>query len=333
VGTGTGGTAGFGVPTPGTFEGVVQRNVITTPDPVQSYSGINVDLRPQAGSASHVRVYDNLVNGVGGCNCGGAAGVRITSLDPGTSRVDAWHNTVVRTARGGAGPASGIDVYQYGGSSLRVNMFDNIAALGRGPGISIGGADSPPKLASGWNDTFGNSQPNQWDGLPHPHHLAMAPGFVDAKAGNFRLSAGSPLVDSGTVCQPGALGLLDVTRGRRLVGVAVDIGAYERGSRLARAGGVLLGGGAPDTLVGTSRQDFLCGFGGADDISGRGGNDFLGGGGGNDRLTGGLGKDVAYGNRGADTIRMKDSSGGDTAKGGPGSDTCATDPGDTRVSC
>src|SRR5438046_8875247 len=79
VGTVTGGTAGFGVPTPGTFQGVVQRNTITTPDPVQSYNGIDVDLRPQAGSASHGRVYDKLVNGVGGCNCGGGAGVRITS--------------------------------------------------------------------------------------------------------------------------------------------------------------------------------------------------------------------------------------------------------------
>lgn len=319
----TGGTAGFGVATPGAFEALVERNVVTTTDPVQS-SGNDLSLRPYAGSSSRVRFYDNLIDGVGGCNCGNASGVAIGNVSVsgsgGDSRVDAWHNTIVRTGRGGAGSPAGISVGRDPLAPLTVNLFDNISALGKGGGISVNGS---PTMSSGLNDWYGNAEKNHWAGLAHPNELTVAPGFVDP-AGDFRLASGSALLDQGVVCRPGGLGILDVTGRLRLAGASVDVGAYERGAAFGSTGTVEIAGSADNTLTGTSGQDFLCGGPGQDDVSGAGGSDYL---------EGGKGLDVVHGGPGDDTIVTKDGLAGDTADGDKGADICIADAGDTKISC
>lgn len=324
----TGGTAGFGSATPGTFEAWIERNVMTTPDPADSY-GLDIDMRPLAGSAAHVRVYDNLISGHAGCNCGGAASLQVRSVNigqpPGLSVADIWHNTIVRTARGGNGPGSGIDLYRSPHSKLQVNMYDNIAALGQGPGVEIGPSDRPPSVSAGRNVTWGNTEPNEWSGVDHSDHLSVDPRFVDVDARDFRLRADSPLIDEGVVCAPGGLGVLDVTGAGRMAGTSVDIGAYERGSSSQPEGVAIMGTAGADLLTGTAGQDFLCGFGDVDELRGLAGNDYLNGGKAPD--------DMVYGGGGEDVLVTKDGWAGDLADGAKGSDVCRTDPGDIRVSC
>ncbi len=325
----TGGTAGFGSATPGSFEAWIERNVITTPDPEGSATGIEVVMRPVEGSISHVRIYDNLISGLAGCNCGGASGLEISSDSiggpPGLAFADVWHNTVVRTARGGQGPGAGIDLYRYTHSRLRANLYDNIAALGQGPGITIGPSDKPPTVSLGRNVTWGNTEPNEWSGVDHSDHLSVDPRFVDVDSRNFRLRADSPLIDEGIACAPGGLGVLDVSGGGRIAGAEVDIGAYERGSVAYTGGVALVGTSGDDLLTGTIGQDFLCGMGGVDELRGLGGNDYLDGGKAPD--------DMVYGGGGDDVLVTKDGWAGDLADGGKGSDLCRADPGDLQVSC
>ena len=321
--TATGGTAGFGVPTPGAFEAWIERNDITTPDPSNSV-GNDLSLRPYAGSSSWVRFYDNLIDGVGGCNCGNASGVAIGNVSVsgsgGDSRVDAWHNTIVRTGKGGTGFPPGIAVGRDPLAPLMVTLFDNIWALGKGGGIRV---DGSPTMSNGLNDWYGNAEKNHWGVVPHPNELTVAPGFVDP-GGDFRLASGSALFDRGAVCRPGGLGVLDLTGRLRLAGASVDVGAYERGAAFGTSGIVEIAGSADNTLTGTSGQDFLCGGPGKDDISGAGGSDYL---------EGGKGLDVVHGGPGDDTIVTKDGLAGDIADGGKGVDLCRVDPGDTKISC
>jgi hypothetical protein len=312
----------------GTTDVWVERNVLTTADPSNS-SGLDIDLRPGADSVAHARVYDNVAIGLAGCFCGGSAGVNIESVSPGgtsgSAVVDVWHNTVVRTARGGSGPAAGMNIYQNSDTSLRVNLFDNIVADGRGWGIWVGGTDAPPVVASGFNDSFGNTRPDEWNAIAHPHHLSVDPRFVDAAAHDYRLRGTSPLVDAGVVCRAGGLGARDVAGMQRLAGHSVDIGAYERGAVAGDVGVVRMSGSAASFLTGTEAQDFLCGFGGLDELDGYGGNDYLDGGKG--------AGDFLFGWAGADVLVTKDGEPDDHADGGKGVDLCRTDPDDVRVSC
>jgi len=52
--------------------------------------------------------------------------------------------------------------------------------------------------------------------------------FVDAVLGDYRLAEGSAAIDAGNNSPPGGLGTADVEGNQRVVGAAVDIGAYER---------------------------------------------------------------------------------------------------------
>lgn len=319
--------AGGGDTTPGTFEGWVERNVLTSP-PNDENNGLALDLRPAEGSTAHVRVYDNLVVEQGTCFCGGSAGINVSSVSPGaggTSLADVWHNTVVRTARGGPGPSAGIDVYQNAGTSLRVNLFDNVVVDGRGEGISIGGTDSLPTVVSGFNDSWGNTRPDDWSGIAHPNHLSVDPRFVDAASGDYRLQASSPLIDAGVVCRAGGLGVLDVAGKQRMAGPMVDIGAYERGAVVDDPGVARMSGSGPSLMLGTEAQDFLCGFGGLDELEGYAGNDYLDGGKG--------AGDFLLGGPGADVLVTKDGQPDDHADGGKGVDLCRSDAGDVQVSC
>lgn len=52
--------------------------------------------------------------------------------------------------------------------------------------------------------------------------------FINAALGNYELAAGSAAIDAGDNSPPGGLGPLDLNGNDRVIGPAVDIGAYER---------------------------------------------------------------------------------------------------------
>jgi hypothetical protein len=67
----------------------------------------------------------------------------------------------------------------------------------------------------------------------------QAPGFVDPGAGNFRLRHGSPCIDAG-VNLDWMAGAVDLDGSNRVVGGAVDLGAYEFCERPTAGAAILL---------------------------------------------------------------------------------------------
>lgn len=79
---------------------------------------------------------------------------------------------------------------------------------------------------------FGNGTNIQTLGTPAilPANLVgIDPFFADAASGDYRLAAGSPAEGAGDISFSG-IGPYDLGHGARLVGLATDLGAYERGA-------------------------------------------------------------------------------------------------------
>ena len=57
-------------------------------------------------------------------------------------------------------------------------------------------------------------------------NISDDPMFVNAAAGDYRLSCGSPCINAGTN-QPWMVGAMDIAGERRVARIIVDIGAYE----------------------------------------------------------------------------------------------------------
>jgi len=93
------------------------------------------------------------------------------------------------------------------------------------------GAPSPSLLVSYSNydtspvDEMSTSPPVA---ITESHRVSGGPGFVDPSGGNYRLAAGSPLIDAG---DPAGLAAgessTDLDGNPRIVGAAHDVGAYE----------------------------------------------------------------------------------------------------------
>ncbi len=93
------------------------------------------------------------------------------------------------------------------------------------------GASSPSLLLAYSN--YDTSPVDEMSGPPpvaitESHRVSGDPGFVDAAGGNYRLAAGSPLIDAG---DPAGLqageSSTDLDGNPRIVGAAHDVGAYE----------------------------------------------------------------------------------------------------------
>jgi hypothetical protein len=200
----------------------VERNVIDTSLPAQSYVGIEFDLR---GSGSYaVEAFSNAVDGVGGCNCGRNAGIAVDLVEAVEAVASITHNTVHGTETASAFHF----LVRDAGASLALRLFNNSASNSDHYGYELSNiGDGSVAVEYGANNAFENAEGAVlW--APQLHLTAFDPLYVDAPNGDLRLAEGSELVDAGDDEPQGGTSTLDAGGDLRLQGVHVDVGAYEQ---------------------------------------------------------------------------------------------------------
>jgi hypothetical protein len=319
-------------------------------DTNESASGIDVDVGG-AGQAD-VDIYSNLVYGVAGCNCGGAAGV-----DIGGDAANGTVNVVGNTIDDAQFASSGLEVRDEDPGSLTVNVFDNIISNASQDVVDFPNADPGLTITHDYNDAYDPGDPPDYDGYPPgPHTDEQDPLYVDAAGGDYHLQPGSPQKQQGLVCPPGGQSATDLDgndRVERVLGQGAFFtpgafgfassppeGSLFLGSDLAddpdggAAGDVFCTYGGDDTVTGGGGDDVVFGGLGGDEIGGDAGNDYLHGEAGQDVIDGGTGSDYLSGGDDFDVIEAHDGvEGNDVLDGGGGVDSCNPDPSDLFTNC
>ena len=231
--------------TSGTATIVVERNRVTTADILNSANGIV--LRLSGAGTSNVRIANNVVYGVTGCNCGGATGISIRAASgTATATVDVVNNTVDNML-----VAS--DCYRVTAPSatnqVTVNLFNNIATRASQSGFSIDDAVPQLTVTGGFNASYDNADEDSLGGYPLGTMLAANPRYENASGGDYRLRVDSPLINAGTASPPGGIGSLDAGDGPRLVGPAPDLGAYESAAGASTTTTTVAGGATTTTTT------------------------------------------------------------------------------------
>jgi Ca2+-binding RTX toxin-like protein len=301
--------------------------------------GPGIELVATSGLTRAV-VDNNVVRGVAGCGCFGAAGVSLLTQHGARAIVDVVGNTVDHSASQGLSVSDGATVAGH----VSLDLFNDVFSHVGGAAVRLASVHRGAlSVAAGYNDVFKAGGPSIWGGhAPGPGNLTKNPKYVDEGKGNLALSPGSPLIDGGLTCSPGGVADPDAAGRTRLGGVRVDMGAFER-LAAPLTGAVFLGTGGQDTLIGTRGADIVCGYGGKDQLKGGGGNDYVDGGPGPDVISGGPGADTLVGGPGADRLLggpgpdpcldgQDGVHGNDLIDGGPGRDGYRADTGDVRTS-
>lgn len=201
--------------------------------------GIEVASEHAGRSSSHVLVRNNLVylGNSAGISIGGyAAGVG------GTDHATIVGNTLFRNDQAGTG--EGEFQIQYHASD---NVFaNNIVHAGAG-GVLVyaftGDTVAPAVLDHNlyWSDAGSGGSSWTWRGTEYgslamyrsgstqdAHSPFVDPQFLDLAAPDLRVAPGSAAIDAGSDPGNGLAGTVDFAGNPRVVGAAVDIGAYER---------------------------------------------------------------------------------------------------------
>jgi hypothetical protein len=150
-------------------------------------------LSLQTANSATVRIGDAEIS------AGSGMGVEAFAYD--TSRTDLTNLTVVANSGGG------LLLNRFSGAVT--SLFNSILHGNGGTELSTNQAPT-----SGANLIEGSSG-------------ATDPRFVDVALDDYRLRAGSPAIDAGSGAPPAGLGATDADGGVRLLGTAVDLGAYE----------------------------------------------------------------------------------------------------------
>lgn len=210
----------------GTVDYTIERNWIDTSLPAESNAGISFDLR---GSGTYlVRAFSNVVFGVGGCNCGGNAGIGMDVLNDPVVVATITNNTVHDTQT-----ANGLDLLvRDAGSNVTFQLFNNIVSLSGRSGIRLGDLNGATiTLAADQNVSVANGDPDDFLGLPSGNVLAINPEYVNAVSGDLHLQPYSPLINAGVDAPPGGNSVFDADGAPRILGPQIDIGAYEQAER------------------------------------------------------------------------------------------------------
>jgi Ca2+-binding RTX toxin-like protein len=300
-----------------------------------------------------VDIYSNLVYGVAGCNCGGAAGIEISG-----DAADGTVNVVGNTSDDAQFASSGLEVNDGDPGSLTVNIFDNIISNASEAVVDLPSiADPGLTITHDFNDAYDPGDPADYgDYPPGPNSDAEDPLFVNAAAADYRLQSGSPQKQQGLVCPPGGQSATDLAGNDRVErvlgqGAFVTPGAFGFASSPPE-GSLFLGSELADDLDGGAVSEVFCTYGGDDTVTGGGGGDVVFGGLGGDEVGGDAGDDYIYGEAGQDVIDGGTGSdylsggddfdvieahdgieGNDVLDGGGGVDSCNPDPSDLFTNC
>lgn len=271
-------------------------------------------------------IINNSIWDFGTCNCGAASDILINvGSNIAVADIDFVGNTLDTSTSYGLQLRNDL----LDGADLTLRVFDNIFTNAQRSAIRLRNFEaSTLTYEGGNNDEFGNADPDDVDGGTVDFgtgNVSVDPMYRDPLIGDFRLKAGSPVIDAGLVCSPGGVVNLDAAGHGRVIGRSVDMGALERGAGLP-TGVVFLGTDGHDHFVGTSGADIMCGYGGPDTMNGKHAGDFLDGGSGPDTVVGGPGPDVVLGGTGGDTLCLHDGvNGNDFGDGGTGDDSYQAD--------
>jgi predicted outer membrane repeat protein len=159
---------------------------------------------------SNVLFFDNVSSGNGGA---------IFNLDSNPDLTNATFNGNSATGNGGGmsnvrGDTQITNVIMWGNSAASGPEINNSMST---PVISYSLIEASGGSGGGWDAALGTDGGNNIDADPL---------FVDAPGGNLRLQAGSLAIDAGDNSAPN-LPATDLDGNPRIVGVAVDMGAYE----------------------------------------------------------------------------------------------------------
>lgn len=171
------------------------------------------------GGEMQAGIYNNLVYGQGG-NTGAAGALVLYADGPGDVTAHLVNNTVANNATGmWVGARTDL------GAQVRGTMRNNIAAFNTRYGMNY-----QPDLAPGFTEShnllYGNGELEE-PLPPDPYRRTGNPAFVNAAGGNYQLTASSDAINRGlSSALPGSFNQ-DLSGAARIVGVAIDIGAYE----------------------------------------------------------------------------------------------------------
>lgn len=171
------------------------------------------------GGEMQAGVYNNLVYGQAG-NVGASGALVVYADGPGNVTAHLVNNTVANNATGmWVGARTDL------GAQIRGTMRNNIAAFNARYGMNYQ-LDLAPGFVESHNLLYGNGEPEE--AMPtEPYRRTGNPTFVNAAAGNYQLTASSDAVNRGlSSALPPAFNQ-DLGGAARIVGSAIDIGAYE----------------------------------------------------------------------------------------------------------
>lgn len=150
----------------------------------------------------------------------GASAVHLAFDFEADSRI-ALNNNTVANNNGGAG----VTIATEGRPSERLSEIDNNVLWNNSGSdlalvpANLAGAPAPLIFGNIIDDSTGATLP--------AGNLDVNPQFVNAGAGNYRLAAGSPGINSGNPAQLYGFPARDLDNGTRIIGSLVDRGAYE----------------------------------------------------------------------------------------------------------
>ena len=208
-------------------------NTLTGFEQGNSSAGIEVDIRGVGEVTAYL--WSNVIYGVAGCNCGGASGIDINTLDTVTGNVYVTNNTVDDAQVS----SDGLNALAREDSTLNLWVYNNIFSNNTQSGVDVGTTDPTATLnvQNNFNSFVDNADPNDWNGgTPGPHSGAFDPNYVDPGAGDYTPGLISFVIDVGTPGPPGGLPPVDANNGPRIVGAGPDMGRHRRCAGIAGSG-------------------------------------------------------------------------------------------------